>query len=127
MINYLKSLNKEKIIEKLKPLAISAVCLLAVFLAGYGVGKTSDSSVVATSKRSLNYTTAPKEEQKPDNTPAATKETPTTVDPNNCYIKGSKSKTYHVPGGAFYDRTTPAACFNSEDEAMAAGYKKSSR
>jgi len=43
-------------------------------------------------------------------------------------IKGSSSKIYHVPGGAFYDRTTnPARCFQTEQEAIDAGFKKSSR
>src|SRR6185503_47632 len=32
-----------------------------------------------------------------------------------CKIKGTSSKIYHLPGGAFYDRVTnPAACFNTE-------------
>jgi len=43
-------------------------------------------------------------------------------------IKGSSSKIYHLPGGAFYDKTThPVACFGSEAEAQAAGYRKSSK
>ncbi len=43
-------------------------------------------------------------------------------------IKGSKSMIYHVPGGAFYDKTTsPIRCFNNESEAQSAGFRKSSR
>lgn len=43
-------------------------------------------------------------------------------------IKGSSSHIYHLPGGAFYDRTTkPAWCFNTEAEAQAAGFRKSAR
>lgn len=43
-------------------------------------------------------------------------------------IKGSSSFTYHVPGGAFYDRTTkPIRCFDTEAQAQAAGFKKSNR
>ena len=43
-------------------------------------------------------------------------------------IKGSASQIYHVPGGAFYDRTTsPARCFDTENEAIVAGFRKSSR
>lgn len=48
----------------------------------------------------------------------------------NCQgkIKGSSSHIYHMPGGAFYDKTThPAACFDTESQAQAAGYRKSSR
>jgi hypothetical protein len=47
-------------------------------------------------------------------------------------IKGNRSangsqKIYHVPGGAFYDQTTPIRCFADEDEASSAGYRKSRR
>ena len=43
-------------------------------------------------------------------------------------IKGSASQIYHVPSGAFYERTTkPVACFDTEAEAQAAGFRKSSR
>ena len=45
-------------------------------------------------------------------------------------IKGnisSKSKIYHIPGGAFYNRTVPEMCFTTESEARAAGFRKSQR
>ena len=43
-------------------------------------------------------------------------------------IKVSTSGIYHLPGGAFYSRTTnPAVCFNTEAEAAAAGFRKSQR
>lgn len=43
-------------------------------------------------------------------------------------IKGSSSMIYHLPGGAFYAKTTnPIRCFNTEAEAQAAGFRKSSR
>lgn len=48
----------------------------------------------------------------------------------NCQgkIKGSSSGIYHLPGGAFYTRTTsPTRCFDSEAQAKAAGFRKSSR
>lgn len=129
MIDIKKYLNPEKI----KPLAIAAACFVAVFTAGYGVGKSSSSEAGPTSKRSLsNYTTNNSNQTKStantnntNSVPATSTEPP--VNPDDCYIKGSKSKTYHMPGGSFYERTSPAACFNSEEEAQAAGYKKSSR
>ncbi|HEX3099785.1 MAG TPA: hypothetical protein VHQ41_02315 [Patescibacteria group bacterium] len=139
MIEFIKNLDKEKIKakfqEKGKPLAIAGVCFVAVFIAGFGTGRVShNGSGSATTKRSLtNYTTntsKTKTDAQNTNTatkPAATSKTTTSVDPNNCYIKGSKSKIYHVPGGSFYERTNPAACFASEQEAQAAGYTKSSR
>ncbi|MBY0049504.1 sunset domain-containing protein, partial [Priestia aryabhattai] len=44
-------------------------------------------------------------------------------------IKGNKnSKIYHVPGGAYYDRTQDnIVWFCSEADAQAAGYRKSQR
>ncbi len=43
-------------------------------------------------------------------------------------IKGSSSLIYHLPSGAFYDRVTkPVRCFDIEQEAINAGFKKSSR
>jgi hypothetical protein len=43
-------------------------------------------------------------------------------------IKGSSSHIYHIPGGAFYDKTAhPVACFNTEAQAVAAGFRKSAR
>lgn len=43
-------------------------------------------------------------------------------------IKGNASSMiYHMPGGAFYDRTNPEECFSSESAARAAGYRKALR
>lgn len=43
-------------------------------------------------------------------------------------IKGSSSLIYHMPGGAFYARTTsPIRCFDTEADAKAAGFRKSSK
>lgn len=58
---------------------------------------------------------------------ATTSNTPSTI---NCQgkIKGSSSHIYHMPGGAFYDKTTrPIRCFDAEADAKAAGFRKSSR
>lgn len=47
-----------------------------------------------------------------------------------CLIKGNisaNSKIYHVKGGAFYDRTNPEMCFSTEQQALDAGFRKSSR
>lgn len=134
--NCVKNLDFEKYKDKLKPLGIAAVCFIAVFAAGFGVGKSSQSGgVMSPTKRSnnTNYNTNTGTEAKDNTTNTNTKpantnsKTTAAIDQNNCPIKGSKSKIYHVPGGAFYNRTTPAACFNTEEEAQAAGYTKSSR
>ncbi len=46
-------------------------------------------------------------------------------------IKGNKNARgeliYHVPGGAFYERTNPVELFRTEEEALQKGYRKSSR
>jgi hypothetical protein len=44
-------------------------------------------------------------------------------------VKGNRnSKIYHVPGGAFYEKTyVNVQCFNSAPEAQAAGYRASQR
>ena len=56
----------------------------------------------------------------------------TTTADLNCTgkIKGnisSSSKIYHMPGGAFYKRTVPEMCFDTESQAMGAGFRKSQR
>lgn len=42
-------------------------------------------------------------------------------------INSKGEKIYHVPGGAYYDRTIAEEWFKTEEEAIAAGYRKSSR
>ncbi|MBI4032391.1 thermonuclease family protein [Candidatus Berkelbacteria bacterium] len=52
----------------------------------------------------------------------------TTDCPADKPIKGNaQSMIYHVPGGDFYAKTKPEACFASEADALAAGYRKSKR
>lgn len=40
---------------------------------------------------------------------------------------GSSGKIYHLPGGAFYNRTNPEMCFDTEAAALEAGFRKSQR
>jgi len=40
---------------------------------------------------------------------------------------GSSGNIYHVPGGSFYDRTIAELCFATEADAVAAGFRASSR
>ena len=51
--------------------------------------------------------------------------------PSHGLIKGNINsngeKIYHVPGGQFYDKTNAEEWFNTEQEAQAAGYRKSKR
>lgn len=34
---------------------------------------------------------------------------------------------YHLPGGAFYDKTKPEKCYATEEDARADGFRKSKR
>ncbi|MBI2607625.1 MAG: hypothetical protein HYW51_02250 [Candidatus Doudnabacteria bacterium] len=40
---------------------------------------------------------------------------------------GSSGLIYHLPGGSFYKRTNAEMCFDTEDQAQAAGFRRSSR
>lgn len=119
--------------DKIKPMAIAAICFAAVFIAGFGSGKVH-SGIVSSGepvKRSLSNSTTETEGAAKTESATKTVETNKKSAPANasseCYIKGSKSKIYHVPGGSFYERTNAAQCFASEEEAQAAGFTKSSR
>lgn len=53
-------------------------------------------------------------------------------DPSDCAGKikgniGSSGKIYHLPGGSFYERTNAELCFDTEAQAQAAGFRRSSR
>ena len=52
--------------------------------------------------------------------------------PNSHPVKGNLTtyngeRIYHVPGGQFYNATNPEACFATERDAQAAGYRRSLR
>lgn len=68
------------------------------------------------------------EEQKTDGNNIATNTSGNCDEPQikgNINSKGEK--IYHVPGGQFYDVTNPEEMFCTEEEAQAAGYRKSKR
>lgn len=115
---------KNRLVEH-KPKFIVLGCLIAAFISGYGVG-TYEMRANNLSRRQLNYTTNTGSKPTPTSTPKPTASA-TPAQSGECYIKGSKSKLYHMPGGSFYDRTNPVQCFASEQEAVNAGYTKSSR
>ena len=125
--------NKDKV--------MLAVSFVLVFLVGYGAGSFVRHSKLNTVKSQTNYTTTTAKTP----TPAAVKTQaaePKTQVPavagagtadvsSNCLIKGnissSKRKIYHMPGGALYKVVKPEQCFNTEAEAVAAGFVKSGR
>lgn len=68
---------------------------------------------------------------KPENQPNTTENSGENqyLDSNgNGLIKGNASSMiYHMPGGAYYDRTKAEAWFKTESEAQAAGYRRSKK
>ena len=128
-------MNKDYIKEiwaTAKPKLIVLLCLVCSFVSGFAAGK-GESQLSKPAPRQLQYTTNKAGETKaaapqPTNlTPAHANTNSTVTATADCYIKGSKSRIYHMPGGSFYDRTNPVQCFASEAEAQAAGFTKSSR
>lgn len=122
---------------------VVGVCFVLVFFVGFGAGRYQRAQRRDLLKPQSNYTTqaaalpqgqaAPVSQTQDQVAPAGTvagAATSTTAS-GTCKIKGNISssggKIYHVPGGAFYDRTNPEQCFNTEAEAVAAGFRKSSR
>lgn len=128
---------------------VCVVAFVVIFFVGVGVGKLPRSSASKTSSNYSNYSIkkqsaaekplpATKEsedalpakstEPTPPLSAAATSQVFGASTNGICLIKGTKSRIYHVKGGAFYDRVTnPVVCFKTEDEARAAGYRKSTK
>ena len=127
---YKQKENKDKV--------VLAVSFVLVFLVGFGTGSYVRPSASAnTNKSQSNYTTSPAKNPAPK--PAAATQTAekgtvagaSTTPASSCLIKGNIStggrKIYHVPGGALYKVVKPEQCFNTEAEAVAAGFVKSGR
>ena len=145
MINYEEIKTK---LEPYKKTAAVALGFLLVFVVGFGVGEYRKNERGDALNAQSNYTTktsktqtnqgvqaapiteaaVPNQDQKTDLGAVAGANTSAQAD---CKIKGNISakgdKIYHVPGGAFYERTKPEQCFNTEAEAKTAGFRKSSR
>ena len=49
------------------------------------------------------------------------------VQPVKGNIASRGEKIYHVPGGASYSRVIPEACFSTEEDAQATGYRRAQR
>lgn len=122
--------------ENNKNKVVLAVCFALVFVVGFGAGRFVQPG--PTKATQTNYTT--NSNQKPffaqtANQAAAGTMAPATVagtstQASGCLIKGNISATrkiYHLPGGAFYEKVKPEQCFNTEAEAVAAGFVKSQR
>ena len=99
------------------------------FLGGREINhKTEVNQITQTTPAPINYT--PEAAASQTTTTAITNTEPATPQVGDCEgkIKGSSSHIYHLPGGAFYNKTThPIACFDTEAAAVSAGFRKSAR
>ncbi len=122
--------NKQKLVLGLS--------FIVVFIVGFGAGSYAKSSRRDSYKPQANYTTNPAQKPAaaaPKNSGQVLGKTTvagaTTTTATTCIVKGNIGtggrKIYHVKGGAFYERTKAEQCFNTEAEAQAAGFIKSSR
>ena|SRR5690554_2131039 len=117
-------------------LVISFTC---VFLLGFFAGKldsiNSDPPVITIEKSNDNFSVLNDQTQPQElsNVGNDTQVLGNASDNTGCapgQIKGnisSSGRIYHIPGGAFYNRTDPEMCFNTEAEAQAAGFRRSQR
>lgn len=119
--------NKEKI--------VLAICFMLIFLVGFGTGRY-DKALRRDKIKSQNYYSTKESVQPPKQEGGEGQVAAAQVQQNasssvSCLIKGNISskgkKIYHLPGGAFYERTNPEQCFATEAQAQAAGFVKSSR
>lgn len=112
---------------------ILGICFILVFIVGFGAGGYEKEIRRNNYKSQTNYTTQavkkPVVENGGEGTVKGTTSPTSTL--TNCMIKGNISSTgrkvYHVQGGAFYEKTKAEQCFNTEAEAVGAGFVKSSR
>lgn len=121
--------------EENKNKFILAVCFVLVFFVGFGTGRYNKEIQNSKSKTQSNYNknsnTNPDKPKQPvgeSKTPAVLPASTTTP---SCVIKGNIStkgeKIYHILGGAFYNLVKPEQCFTTEQDAVNAGYRKSTR
>lgn len=128
-----------------RPHILLVAMFVAIFFVGVGVGKFTNTSPTKTISNYSNYSTKQATTVKEAPAPVVDSQAPAPTLPieapvgaetapqvlgasTNCVVKGTKSKIYHVKGGAFYDRVTkPEKCFATEEEARSSGYRKSSR
>jgi len=81
------------------------------------------------SNSTSSFSTSSKNEDSSINTsyPSSSNETKSSKGLIKGNINYKGEKIYHVPGGQFYDKTNAEQWFNTEQEAQAAGYRKSKR
>ena len=110
------------------------LCFILIFLVGFGTGRFDRSYKASQPKPQTHYTTTDKQNPAPVQAkaaPATPQVAGAATTTSACLIKGNISSTgkkiYHVPSGALYKVVKPEQCFNTEAEALAAGFVKSKR
>ncbi|MFA5990688.1 MAG: hypothetical protein WC794_00370 [Candidatus Doudnabacteria bacterium] len=121
-----------------KQQVVIAVCFILVFIVGFGSGRFEREFRRERIKPQNNYTTnsdkklTTQEAQIPVKVvEQGTVVVASSTSVQDCVVKGNISsagkKIYHITGGAFYKTVKPEQCFNTEGEAVAAGFVKSQR
>jgi hypothetical protein len=140
--------NIKKYITERKGQVTTLVVCAVMFIVGFGTGKAFDQPTqpdysansgekpgakskatgkAADESAEAGDTASPATEKKSDH---GVPDSSNPVAGQPCVIKGNisgSSKIYHLKGGASYEKTTPEACFNTEAEAVAAGFRKAKR
>ena len=121
---------------------ILGVCYVLVFIVGFGTGRFEREIKRSGVNNQSNYSTKSAKtlsnQEQTQGPQGAVAGEATTTQLNlgaktsaDCPIKGNISssgkKIYHIKGGAFYNIVKPEECFNTEGEAQAAGFVRSSR
>lgn len=137
-------------VREYKPILLQLVVATTMFGLGFGSGREWKSQEKIELRRQAKYTTKPTETKKaeaqaPTKTEGDTKPAEPTKEKTSattkeskaakpaadapCIIKGNINakgeKLYHTKASPVYTRTKPEACFATEAEAVAAGFKKS--
>ena len=124
----------KKVLSENRVRIVLGAAFVLVFLLGFGVGRYDQEWQKKLFRMQNNYNTKTVNLQKdvkspegdtPAKTAANATSSPTCIVKGNISAKGKK--IFHVLGGSFYDRVNPEQCFATEEEAVAAGFVKSSR
>lgn len=124
----------KKVLSENRARVVLGAAYILVFLLGFGVGRYDQEWQKRLFRMRNNYNTKTVNLQKEIKSPEGEVPLKTVTNATSsaaCVVKGNISskgkKIFHVAGGGFYDRVNPEQCFVTEEEAVAAGFVKSSR
>jgi hypothetical protein len=124
---------KNSFIEYLDKIVL-IICFFLVFGIGYYIGinysqlTSTNSSITVLERSPINYTEKTNNSQVLGSfiqTPSQTQDNCANKIKGNINSKGEK--IYHLPTGAYYKNTNPEACFETEEQAISAGFRKSGK